>query len=270
VTKDRSSFVLLPREASCHGVFDLCIEALSVRERCDIERDTVTKKAEYAAGGVPEYYILHPAPEHQAFFTRTVAGVYVPLVPEDGVIRSLVLPGLQFRLADLATQPAPKTMHRDPVYADFLLPGWEEAERQVATEREARRLAEKRAVAEAQLPRSRRSVPWPKRGAPMPRRRPGRRPSGHWPSCGRNWRRGDRTDPPSPDCRGYRIHPDGDCPIIDSALNNFVFFLPFVVQLSNSRSTTGRQPRFEVSRLSLRGRPGGLADRWRGSQRGGE
>jgi hypothetical protein len=150
VVRDDNPQPLRPRAASYRGVFDLCIEALSVKERRGIERDTVTKKAEYAAGGVPEYYILHPAPEHQAFFTRTPAGVYVPLVPEDGVIRSLALPGLQFRLADLTTQPAPETLRRDPVYADFLLPGWQEAERQVATERAARRLAESRAAAEAQ------------------------------------------------------------------------------------------------------------------------
>ena len=35
-------------------------------------------------------------------------------------------------------------------------------------------------------------------------------------------------------CCGHRVHPDGDSPIIDSALNNFVFFVPFVVQLPNS------------------------------------
>ena len=150
IVRDDNPQTLLPREASYRGVFDLCIEALSVKERRGIERDTVTKKAEYAAGGVTEYYILHPAPEHQAFFTRTPAGVYMPLVPEDGVIRSRVLPGLQFRLADLTRQPAPETMRRDPVYADFLLPGWQEAERQVLTEREARRLAENRAEVEAQ------------------------------------------------------------------------------------------------------------------------
>ena len=150
VVRDDNPQPLLPREASYRGVFDLCIEALSVRERRGIERDTVTKKAEYAAGGVPEYYILHPAPEHQSFFNRTAAGVYLPLVPEDGVIRSRVLPGLQFRLSDLVTQPAPETMRRDPVYADFVLPGWQEAERQAAAERKARRLAEQRADAEAQ------------------------------------------------------------------------------------------------------------------------
>ena len=150
VVRDDNPVPLGPRDASYRGVFDLCIEALSDKERRGIERDTVTKKAEYAAGGVPEYYILHPAPERQAFFTRTAAGVYVPLVPDAGVIRSRVLPGLQFRLDDLITQRAPEVLRTDPVYADFVLPGWQEAERQAAAERKARRLAEQRADAEAQ------------------------------------------------------------------------------------------------------------------------
>ena len=61
---------LLPSDCSYHGVFDLCIEALSDRERSGIERDTVTKKAEYARGGVPEYYTLHRDEALQGFFTR--------------------------------------------------------------------------------------------------------------------------------------------------------------------------------------------------------
>ena len=141
---------LLPLDCSYHGVFDLCVEALSDKERRGIERDTVTKKAEYAAGGVPEYYILHREPEHQAFFTRTPAGVYVPIEPEDGVIRSRVLPGLQFRLADLCTRPEPETLRDDPVYADFVLPGWREAEQRAEAEGLARREAEQRAEAEVQ------------------------------------------------------------------------------------------------------------------------
>ena len=144
---------LLPLDVSYHGVFDLCIEALSDKERRGSERDTVTKKAEYAAGGVPEYYILHREPERQAFFTRTAAGVYVPMVPDDGVIRSRVLPGLQFRLTDLCAQPEPKAMHLDPVYADFVLPEWREAERRAAAEAQARREAEERADVEAQARR---------------------------------------------------------------------------------------------------------------------
>ncbi len=141
---------LLPLDASYHGIFDLCIEALSDLERRGIEHDTVTKKAEYAAAGVPEYYILHRESERQAFFTRTAAGIYVPIAPDDGVIRSLVLPGLQFRLTDLLTQPEPKAMVRDPVYADFVLPEWRETERRAEAQTQARQDAEARAEAQAQ------------------------------------------------------------------------------------------------------------------------
>ena len=144
---------LLPLDVSYHGVFDLCIEALSDKEWRGSERDTVSKKAEYAAGGVSEYYILHREPERQAFFTRTAAGVYVPMAPDDGVIRSRVLPGLQFRLTDLCAQPEPKAMHLDPVYADFVLPEWREAELRAAAEAQGRRDAEERAQAEAQARR---------------------------------------------------------------------------------------------------------------------
>ena len=151
---------LLPLDASYHGVFDLCVEALSDRERSGIERDLVTKKAEYAAGGVPEYFILHREPEYQAFFTRTSAGLYMPIAPQDGVIRSRVLPGLQFRLADLCARPAPEAMRDDPVYADFVLPGWREDQRRAEAqtqraeaEAQARREAEQRADAQAQARR---------------------------------------------------------------------------------------------------------------------
>jgi len=133
---------LLPLDVSYHGVFDLCVEALSDRERRGSERDTVSKKAEYAAGGVPEYYILHREPERQGFFSRGADGLYVPIDPRDGVIRSLVLPGLQFRLTDLCTQPAPETLRNDPVYADFVLPGWREAEERADREAQARQRAE--------------------------------------------------------------------------------------------------------------------------------
>jgi hypothetical protein len=155
---------LLPLDCSYHGVFDLCVEALSDKERSGIERDTVVKKSEYAAGGVPEYYILHRESERQGFFTRTAGGFYVPIAPEDGVIRSRVLPGLQFRLADLCAQPEPAALRNDPVYADFMLPGWRETEliaqaqaqraqveaERADTEARARQAAEQRAETEAQ------------------------------------------------------------------------------------------------------------------------
>jgi Uma2 family endonuclease len=125
---------LLPLDCSYHGVFDLCVEALSDQEQRGIERDTVIKKAEYAAGGVPEYYILHREPECLAFFTLAASGLYVPIEPQDGVIRSRVLPGFQFRLADLGRRPEHETLRADPVYADYVLPGWRVAEELAAAE----------------------------------------------------------------------------------------------------------------------------------------
>jgi len=140
---------LLPLDESYHGVFDLCVEALADQEPRDILRDTVVKKAEYAAGGVPEYYILHRTPAQQAFFTRTAAGVYVPIAPEDGVIRSRVLPGLQFRVADLCGRPAHETLRNDPVYAAFVWPGWRAAEERAAAQAQALQQVEQHAAAEA-------------------------------------------------------------------------------------------------------------------------
>ena len=148
---------ILPHDASYHGVFDLCVEALSETKRSHIERDTLIKKAEYAAGGVPEYYILHNEPEHQAFFARTASGLYAPIAPIEGVIHSRVLPGFRFRPADLVRQPPHEELRNDPVYADFVLPAMQEAERRAAAEAaradaeaEARRTAEARAAAEAE------------------------------------------------------------------------------------------------------------------------
>ena len=142
-----------PLDASYRGVFDLCVEALSDKERRGIERDTIVKKAEYATGGVPEYYILHREPERLAFFYRTPGGLYVPLEPEDGMIHSRVLPGLRFRVDDLIRRPEHDTLRHDPIYADYVLPGWRASEERAAaetqradTEAQARRAAEERAA----------------------------------------------------------------------------------------------------------------------------
>jgi Uma2 family endonuclease len=132
-------------DASYRGIFDLCVEALSDKERQGIERDAVVKKAEYEAGGVREYYILHRKPRHQAFYTRNDAGLYVPIEPDGGVIRSRVLPGFRFRQSDLLDQPALDVLRDDPVYADFVLPGWRAAEQHAEQQEQARRAAEQRA-----------------------------------------------------------------------------------------------------------------------------
>ncbi len=167
---------ILPLDASYHGVFDLCVEALADTKRSHID-DTLTKKAEYAAGGVPECCILHHEPEHQAFFARTTAGLYAPIAPLEGVVHSRVLPGFRFRLADLGRRPPHEELRTDPVYADYVALALQEAERRTAAE--ARRAAEagadtetrhadaarqpalaaERALAMAQGPRSQGSQP---------------------------------------------------------------------------------------------------------------
>lgn len=141
---------LLPLDCSYHGVFDLCIEALSDKERSGIERDTRTKKSEYAAGGVPEYYILHRTRALQSFYTLDSArGVYVPIEPVDQVIHSRVLPGFRFRVTDLGRRPNLETLRSDALYGDFVLPGWREAEERAEAEAERAKAEAERARAEA-------------------------------------------------------------------------------------------------------------------------
>ena len=128
---------------SYRGIFDLCIEGVSTSSRAMEERDTVVKKAEYAAGGVREYYLLHHEPRLRGFYRLNARGVYEPL-PEgpEGIVRSAVLPGFQWRLRDLDRQPRFETLIDDAVYAGFVLPKLqqerqraEQAERSVEQER---------------------------------------------------------------------------------------------------------------------------------------
>lgn len=129
-------------ERSFRGVFDLCVEALSDSKPSAITHDTVTKKKEYAARGVREYYILHHDSAYRAFYALNTRGQYDPLTMPDGVVHSGVLPGFQFRAADLQRRPEPENMMQDPVYREFVLPAWQ-------AEIRAREEAEKRAEAEA-------------------------------------------------------------------------------------------------------------------------
>ncbi|NEX17442.1 MAG: hypothetical protein C1943_12645 [Halochromatium sp.] len=115
-------------DRSYQGIPDLVIEALSDSTKANRQRDEVIKKDEYAAVGVPEYYILHQNPEHLAFYRATASGVYVPIPLQDGVIYSEVFPGFRFHRADLQRRPSINDLRKDPIYADFVLPEWKEAE----------------------------------------------------------------------------------------------------------------------------------------------
>ena len=130
VTKDNPQ-PLLPLDCSYHGIFDLCIEALSDKERRGIERDQVTKRQEYAQAGVSEYYILHREAQRLAFFRLDERGVYVPMDRADGIVRSVALSGFQFRVQDLILRPALEGLRNHPVYRGFLWPEWAEAEQEV-------------------------------------------------------------------------------------------------------------------------------------------
>ncbi len=106
-----------------------------------MERDTITKKTEYAQAGVKEYYILDSHRERTQFFrlNKEARGVYTPIKPlKGGIIKSKVLPGFQFRFEDLFSKPSPDEMITDKVYQNFVLPAYAKANKRA--ERLAARL----------------------------------------------------------------------------------------------------------------------------------
>ncbi|MCP4696001.1 MAG: Uma2 family endonuclease, partial [Gammaproteobacteria bacterium] len=146
---------LLPTDKSYNGTYDLCIEAVSDSKKTDITRDTEVKNKEYAKTGVREYYILDGHDRYSGFYRLGAGGVYVPLPAKNGIVKSTVLPGFQFRTEDLYRCPPPVEMARDSVYQNFVLPGYitalqkaDEAE-QRAKEAEQRAEAGQLAVIEA-------------------------------------------------------------------------------------------------------------------------
>lgn len=125
----------LAHERSYRGTCDLCVEAISDSSVEEIKRDTEIKKSEYEFAGVQEYYILDPSNQHMHFYQRTPAGVYVELQPDQqGVIRSQVLPGFQFRHSDLKRQPHLEDLALDEVYRGYVLLRYQAAEARAAAE----------------------------------------------------------------------------------------------------------------------------------------
>ncbi|EDN65525.1 conserved hypothetical protein [Beggiatoa sp. PS] len=145
VVLNDNSQPLLPHDKSYHGIYDMCIEALSDSRIEIMERDTITKKDEYAQAGVKEYYILDSHRERTQFFRLNARGVYIPIKPLKGdIIKSKVLPGFQFRFEDLFTKPSPDEMINDKVYQDFVLPGYLKEKQARQAEEQARQKAEQR------------------------------------------------------------------------------------------------------------------------------
>ena len=89
------------------GPADLVVEFVSDDS---VARDREAKFAEYAAVGVPEYWIHHPRPGRwrSDFYRLATDGQYEPIPPDvDGRIRSPVLPGFWLRPAWLLADPLP-------------------------------------------------------------------------------------------------------------------------------------------------------------------
>ena len=132
------------------GVCDMVVESVSDSTRAEVLRDTVEKREDYALGGVKEYYILDPEGERMRFYTLTSDGRYEEIPPDsNGVIRSNILSGFQFRLDDLHRRPRQADLARDDVYSAYVIPELQVAVTRAETESVARMRAEEQAAREA-------------------------------------------------------------------------------------------------------------------------
>ncbi|MEM7537412.1 MAG: Uma2 family endonuclease [Chloroflexota bacterium] len=141
-----------------NGIIDLCIESLSDSKPSEITRDTKRKFKEYEYAGVQEYYILDDIKDrHMSFFALDANGNYQPMdtVP-DGIVRSAVLPGFQFRIRDLFECPSLEELINDPIYQGFIMTDYQAAQLQIQEEQQRANQAEQRAqAAEDELARLR-------------------------------------------------------------------------------------------------------------------
>ncbi len=132
-------------DRSYRGIYDLCLEGLSDSNRAVKENDTKVKPVEYANAGVKEYYILFRKLDECVFYRLNQRGVYVPLRPgRGGVFCSQVLPGFQWRLEELETQPELIDLVDHLVYKEFVWTPLSQARRQTD-------IAQRHAVLEADL-----------------------------------------------------------------------------------------------------------------------
>jgi Uma2 family endonuclease len=87
------------------GPADLVIEIVSPDS---VERDRITKLAEYEAAGIPEYWLLDPIREEALFHQLGEDGRYHPgPIDADGFYHSAVLRGFRLRVAWLWQRPLP-------------------------------------------------------------------------------------------------------------------------------------------------------------------
>jgi Uma2 family endonuclease len=90
------------------GPADLVVEIISPESRA---RDRGEKFYEYEQGGVREYWMLDRQRKQAEFYALGADGIY-RLIPsgDDGVFRSVVLPGFWLRVEWLWQDPLPPLM----------------------------------------------------------------------------------------------------------------------------------------------------------------
>lgn len=131
-------------ERSYKGICDLCVEVLSDSHQAEIDSDVKEKLIEYEFAGVQEYYILDEEHRYTKFYQRNGVGKYVEIQPDrQGIIRSTVLPGFQFRQRDMRSKPSLETLARDPAYQGYVLLDYQKSLLQAEA-------AQQRAIAEQQ------------------------------------------------------------------------------------------------------------------------
>jgi Uma2 family endonuclease len=142
-------------DCTFRGICDLCIEFVSDSTRKEIERDTKVKKQEYAGVKVPEYFILDADRRHTAFYRLKGVEQYETIdAGPEGVIRSEVLPGFQFRIADLYRRPSLMELVKDEVYRSYVL--LEYQQERTRAEQERTRAEQEHARAEQERTRAER------------------------------------------------------------------------------------------------------------------
>ncbi len=96
------------RKTYLDGPADLVIEIISPES---IERDQVTKLAEYQQGGVSEYWTINPLNQEAVFRQLQENNLYrVIPVGEDGIYRSMAIEGLWLRVEWLWQRPLPSLL----------------------------------------------------------------------------------------------------------------------------------------------------------------
>jgi hypothetical protein len=132
-------------DLSYKGIYDVCIEFLSDSKKQYVRHDTVTKKQEYGQANVKEYYIIDVKRTNTAFYRLDSSGRYVPIQPQNGVIKSTQLPGFQFREEDIYLFPELKSLINDPVYQPYVKLDLQKKIQKAEIQRLAKEDAEKKA-----------------------------------------------------------------------------------------------------------------------------